>query len=133
MSTISEEHPYNAAIMARPTSKRGPDFGARLATARRAAGLTQVQFAAKIGISQQMVDYYERRARNPTAEFVRRAAALLNVSADQLLDTHANGKAHRKPGPPPYLAQLTERLAKLPPAKQKVVTEILESVLARAS
>jgi transcriptional regulator with XRE-family HTH domain len=132
MSTISEEHPYNAAIMARPTSKRGPDFGARLATARKAAGFTQVQVADKLGISQQMVDYYERRAVNPSADFVRRAAVLFKVSTDDLLG-NANGHTPRKPGPPSQLEQLTARLAKLPRAKQKVVTQMLEGVLAKAS
>jgi transcriptional regulator with XRE-family HTH domain len=132
MTTICEEHPYNAAIMARPTSKRGPDFGARLATARKAAGFTQVQVADKLGISQQMVDYYERRAVNPSADFVRRAAALFKVSTDELLG-NVNGHAPRKPGPPSQLEQLTARLAKLPRAKQKVVTQMLEGVLAQAS
>lgn len=127
MPPADEQCPYTTAIMARPTTKRGTDFGQRLAGARKAAGLTQVQLADKLGVSQQMIDYYERRARNPSADFVRRAAAVLNVSSDTLLGTSL--KAERKPGPPSQVEQLGKRLSALPRAQQKLVIKMLEGAL----
>lgn len=41
----------------------GNDFGERLAALRKAAGFTQVELAAELGISQRMVAYYEPAGR----------------------------------------------------------------------
>jgi transcriptional regulator with XRE-family HTH domain len=123
---------YSAAIMAgRPPIKPAPAFGTRLAALRKARGLTQVQLAEALDISVGMLIYYERRATNPTAEFINKAAGYFHVPADELLGL--NGKAHRKPGPSSQFEQLTERLSKLPRSQQKVVTRMLEGFLAQAS
>lgn len=74
-----------------------------------------------------MIDYYERRAKNPTADFIRKAAAALDVSVDVLLGhTVKNG---RKPGPPSQLEQKIEALRQLPRDKQKLVLQLIDTVL----
>ncbi len=118
---------YAWAGMARPTTKRATDFGVRLTEARNAAGLTQAQLAERLSVSQQMIDYYERRAKNPTADFIRKAAAALNVTVDQLLDHEV--KNGRKPGPPSKLHQKIDQVARLPRAKQLYVLQFLDQVL----
>lgn len=122
--------PYNDGMAGRPPSKPAPAFGAQLSALRKARGLTQPQLAESLGITPEMLNYYERRAKNPSADFIGKAAAFFGVSADDLLAL--NTKAPRKPGPPSHLEQLTARLAKLPRAKQKVVVEMLEGVLRQA-
>ena len=118
---------YAWAAMARPTTKRATDFGVRLTEARKAAGLTQAQLAERLSVSQQMIDYYERRAKNPTADFVRKAASALNVSVDQLLGHEV--KNGRKPGPPSQLEQRLSAVRQLPREKQKVVLQVLDAFL----
>jgi transcriptional regulator with XRE-family HTH domain len=113
--------------MARPTTTRATDFGTRLTEARKTAGLTQAQLAERLSVSQQMIDYYERRAKNPTADFIRKAAAALNVSVDRLLDHEV--KNGRKPGPPSQLEQKIAALRQLPRDKQKMVLQLIETVL----
>ena len=113
--------------MARPTNKRPTDFGARLTTARQASGLTQAQLAERLSVSQQMIDYYERRAKNPTADFIRKAASALNVSVDVLLGHQV--KNSRKPGPPSQLEQRVSAVRQLPRDKQKVVLQFLDAFL----
>ncbi|MFO7899034.1 MAG: helix-turn-helix transcriptional regulator, partial [Planctomycetota bacterium] len=67
----------------RPPSKEATDFGRRVAAARRESGLTQRELADRLGVSQKMVDYYERRAENVTANVVCRLSEILAVSADE--------------------------------------------------
>jgi transcriptional regulator with XRE-family HTH domain len=127
---IGRDDPYNAAMPGRAPSKPAPAFGAQLAAQRKTRGLTQAQLADALGISVEMLAYYERRASNPSADFIAKAAAFFGVSADDLLALKT--KAPRKPGPTSQLAQLTERLSKLPRGKQKVITDMLEGFLKQA-
>ncbi len=118
---------YNFPAMARPTKKPATDFGRRLSQARQAAGLTQMELAERLDVSQQMIDYYERRANNPTIAFVRKAAAVLSISADELLGQTA--QPVRRYGPVPQLEQRLQALRQLPREKQKLVLQFLDSFL----
>ena len=61
------------------------NFGQRLAQLRKAAGYTQVEFAAEVGITQRMVAYYEAPAAQPPAHLLPQMAQALGVGADVLL------------------------------------------------
>ena len=127
-SQFCQIHPYNAAIMAgRPPSKEAPPFGKRLAEARRSKGLSQTDLAGLLGISPKAVDYYERRARNPSLAFVRQASEALNVPFDELAGT-AKLPAKR-PGPSKKLLRQLEQIQRLPKGKQRFVSEFLDTVL----
>lgn len=113
----------------RPPSKDAPPFGQRLAAARERRGLSQQDLADQLNMTRSMVAYYERRAKNPTLEFIERAADVLKVSVAELIG-RADARASRKrPGPPPKLARQLEEVRKLPRAKQKFLAELLDSVL----
>ncbi len=118
------------SAMARPAQKQATDFGVRLAQARHSAGLTQTQLAKHLGVSQKMIDYYERRAGNPTAAFICKAAEALNVSIDHLLGY--NGKPPRKSGPPSQFEQRLSAVRQLPREKQNLVLQFLDSFLHEA-
>jgi len=113
--------------MARPPTRTATDFGIRLAQARKAAGLTQMQLADLLDVSQQIINYYERRASNPTAAFLRKAAEALNVSVNELLGTEC--KPTRKPGPPSLLEARLEEVRKLPRQRQKFVLDLINTIL----
>jgi transcriptional regulator with XRE-family HTH domain len=120
-------HAYAEDMAGRPANKPAPAFGARLAALRKARGLTQPRLAERLGVSPAMLAYYERKATNPTAEFVKKAAEVLNTSVDELLD-HA-AKPRRKSGPPSQLEQRLQAIRQLPREKQKLVLQFLDSFL----
>jgi len=118
---------YNSTMPGgRPTKKPAPKFGQRLAALRVERGLTQGELAQQLGVTRDAVTYYERAAKNPNADFIAKTAVFFGVGFDDLL---GNAKAPRKPGPTPHIAQLTDRLSKLPRAQQKMVTAMLEAAL----
>jgi transcriptional regulator with XRE-family HTH domain len=114
--------------MARPTSTAPEPFGSLLSRLRKDKGLTQMQLAEKLQTSQQMVDYYERRASNPTAKTIQKIATALEVPISALTIPEAS-TGRKKPGPASKLEELTSRLSELPRSKQRVVTEMLEAFL----
>lgn len=60
-------------------------FGARMARLRKAAGYSQRDLAAELGISQRMIAYYEKQTQYPPTHLLPNLAKALGVSADQLL------------------------------------------------
>ena len=68
----------------RPAKTAAPLFGQRLAALRRERGMTQAQLAAATNETSKMMEYYERRAENPSLDFVQRAALALGVSVAEL-------------------------------------------------
>ena len=57
----------------------------RLAEIRRSRGLTQVELAVKLGLSQPLVSQYERGEIRMHASLVAAFAKVLRVSSDQIL------------------------------------------------
>ena len=105
-------------------------LGTRIAQLRREQGLSQQALADQLGIAQQTFAHYEvGRARMPVS-LLPELAKLFGVGVDDLLGLR-NGTGKR--GPAPKFQQQIERLGQLPKAKQKVVMEMLEGVLAQAS
>ena len=125
---FSKKRVYTAAIMAgRPPIKEAPPFGKRLSEARRAKGLSQTELADLLGVSAKAVDYYERRARNPSVDFVGKAAEALAVSFEDLVG--GADKKTQKPGPTKKLLRQLEQIQSLPKSKQRFVSEFLDTVL----
>ena len=118
---------YIGGVMkGRPPSKEATDFGKRVAAARRECGLTQRELGDRLGVSQKMIDYYERRAENVTANVVRRLSEILNVSADELLGIRPRSG---KPGPKSKIERQVERIERLPPSQQKSIMQVLDMAL----
>jgi transcriptional regulator with XRE-family HTH domain len=128
---IQQGDPYNESMAGRPPSKPAPAFGTQLSALRKARGLTQPQLAEELGITPEMLNYYERRAKNPSADFIAKASAFFGVTADELLSL--GNRTARKSGPPSQFSRLAERLDQLPRTKQKFVIEMLEGLLKQTS
>ena len=58
-------------------------FDERVKTAREAAGLSQYEVAAAIGVTQAAYSYIERDMRDPSLSIVVRLAKTLGVSIDR--------------------------------------------------
>jgi transcriptional regulator with XRE-family HTH domain len=106
-------------------------LGARIAAARKAAGLTQVQLAEALGIAQQTLAHYEGGKLRVAVALLPQLAELLGVSAEELIGTTSRRAGKR--GPTPQLQQKIERLSTLPQAQQRLVLQMLDGVLAQAS
>lgn len=104
-------------------------LGARIHRLRKDQGITQVQLAEQLGVSQQTITAYESGNRRVPISHLPRLAALLGASIESLIGQPA---AAGKRGPTPKLQQQLERLQTLPKAKQRLVSEVLDSLLAQA-
>ena len=109
-------------------------LGQRIATLRKARGLTQVQLAAQMGVAQQTLAHYEAGRLRLLAGAVPRLAEYLAVSIEDLLGDAAKSTPRAsKRGPVPRIQQQLEQVQRLPKAKQRFVSDMLDSVLAQAS
>jgi transcriptional regulator with XRE-family HTH domain len=109
----------------RPATQKAPAFGQRLSVLRKQKGLTQSLFARKVGLSVEMINYYERRCPNPSASFIEKAAKVLGVSTDELIGTKP---MKAQPGPKSKIEQRIDSIKQLPRNKQKLVLDLLETV-----
>jgi len=103
-------------------------LGTRIATLRKARGITQVQMAELLGVSQQTVNSYEVGRRRVPVSALPVLANALTVSLDELMGEQprtGNGKR----GPAPKLQRQIEKIGQLPRAKQRFVMEMLDTVL----
>jgi transcriptional regulator with XRE-family HTH domain len=106
-------------------------LGARIAEVRKAQGITQVQLAEVLSVSQQTINAYEVGRRRMPVSSLPTIARHLGVSIEELLgDTSA---AARKRGPAPKLQQQIERIQQLPRTRQRFVMEMIDTVLAQQS
>jgi transcriptional regulator with XRE-family HTH domain len=112
--------PYSANMK---NGKRSP-VGERIAQARQAAGLSQVQLAEKLGVTQQMVGYLERQPVAIRPELLLQLSQALDVSVDELLGQPA--KPSRGGGPAGKMRRLFEAASKLPRSKQEKILDILQ-------
>ena len=119
---------YHRTMAGRPPTKEAPLFGKRLAAARKALGLSQQQLAEKLGTTRVNLSYYERKAGNPTLDFMHRCAEVLNMPVSEFI-REDDGSERRKSGPKSRIEQQLEAVRSLPRAKQKFVSEFLETVL----
>jgi transcriptional regulator with XRE-family HTH domain len=112
-------------------SKEERDFftrlGARIAHLRKEQGITQVQLAETLGVSQQTITAYEVGRRRIQVSMLPLIAQTLGVATEDLLAD--DGKKRSKRGPTPKLQQQMERIAQLPRARQQFVMQVIESML----
>jgi len=115
--------------MGRPSQRARPEYGQHLAALREAAGLTQQQLAARLGVHQSNIAFWERWEKPPRGEVLPQLAAALGVSIDVLL-----GVAPPKPkkqAAKGRLQRVFEDAAKLPRRQQDKVAEFVEAFVAQ--
>jgi transcriptional regulator with XRE-family HTH domain len=121
--------PQCVAVMTQDEKDYFKVLGSRVSQLRRDHGLTQVQLAEALGISQQMVASYEVGRRRIPVSMLQALAQALSVAVDDLLGETAKARAKR--GPAPVLARHMERISALSKPQQKFVIQVLETVLAQ--
>ena len=99
------------------------NFPEHLAMLRKEKGLTQPQFAEKIGVHVAQVRRYEAGTSQPTLDVIRAIAVALGISADELLF------AKDERGPDDDLKLQFEAVSKFDPESKKVVQQVLDSMI----
>lgn len=122
--------PFGIEAMAdsrKKTASNEETFGERLARLRKAAGYTQEEFAAEVGISRRMLAYYEVQTEHPPTHCLPGIAGVLGISTDQLL-----GIAPILRRRPPLNRRLLEKLKKieaLPQRQQRALLTTIDNFL----
>ena len=104
-------------------------FGRKLRLLRKERNLTQTVLGKELGTTREMIAYFEMQCSNPTIDVVRKLADFFQISSDYFLyeDEEVN-----RPGPKSTLERQIEDLRDLPPAKRKLASDLLETVLKNA-
>ena len=103
-------------------------FGERLFAARQQMGLSQIELAEKLGITQSTYAGWERRTTALKPHYISSLAAFLNVPVDYLLG-HQDS-VQRKGGPVGKARRVFEEVSRLPRHQQKRILGIVEDLLA---
>lgn len=106
-------------------------LGIRVAELRKVQGITQVQLAETLNVSQQTINSYEVARRRFPVSALPALAQLFGITVDELLGT-ANKQAAKKRGPDSKLQQQIEQIRQLPRTQQTFVSKMLETVIQQA-
>ena len=105
-------------------------MGARIASLRKEQGITQVQIADLLKVSQQTITAYEVGRRRMPVSSLPVIARFLGVSIEELIGEPPSAAA-KKRGPTPKIQQQMERIQQLPKAQQRFVMQMIDTVLAQ--
>jgi transcriptional regulator with XRE-family HTH domain len=105
-------------------------LGQRLARIRKQCGVTQIELAEKLGITQSLISDYERNHLRLPAEMAVRFALTLEVSMDELLHPKARRNGTGKPSL--KVLRRMRQIERLPPNRQALVLKTIDAFV-RAS
>ncbi len=104
-------------------------LGHKVAQLRKEHGLTQQVLAEQLGIAQQTLAHYEGARLRVAASMLPQLAQIFSIPVDELIG-QSTKTARNKRGPTPKWQQQIEQIATLPRAKQQVVMQMLDGLLA---
>jgi transcriptional regulator with XRE-family HTH domain len=107
-------------------------LGLRIADLRKQHGITQIQLAETLNVSQQTINSYEVARRRVPVSALPTLAILFEVSVDELLGKEDKQTSNKR-GPASKLQKQLERVSSLPRSKQKFVIEMIDTVIQQAS
>jgi len=123
--------PMGKRIQTTAPAEPAAGFGERLASLRKAAGFTQVELAAELGISQRMVAYYESPAAAPPANLLPQIATALGISIDALFGREAPKRRLVKQEGDSRLRRRLLAIEKLEAADKRQVLQLLDAFIER--
>ena len=106
-------------------------LGKRIAQARKAKGITQVQLAEMLDISQQTVAHYEGGRLRLPASMVPIIAKAVDITVMELMGEADTKTAPMKRGPKSRLEQQVEQISLMPRSKQKFISEMLDALISQ--
>lgn len=107
----------------------GMNIGNSIKKHRMALGLTQSEFAEKIGTNQQVVTNYERNLRKPPADKIPEIAKALNVTLDELYGISEPSEEKQRKAPNAREKQMQDVYEKLMPSDQRAILKQSKGLL----
>ncbi len=103
-------------------------LGERLEQLRKERGITQVEMAAKLGISQPVISKYERGELRLHGELIVKVAQILHVSTDELLGLQ---KAHQRSSVDPRILRRIKDIDRLSKRDRDALMRTIDAFLSR--
>jgi transcriptional regulator with XRE-family HTH domain len=100
------------------------DIGLRVRLLRQQQGLTQVELAERLDMTQSNLSAIERGARGVTVHQVVRIAMALRASTDQILLADKAPALERRPSK--RLMKRLQRIVDLPDRDQRIILQLLD-------
>jgi transcriptional regulator with XRE-family HTH domain len=105
------------------------EIGSRIKLLRQEQGLTQVELAGRLDMTQSNLSAIERGARGVTVHQVVRIAKALKASTDQILLAGAAPEPSRRASK--RLMKQLQRIEELPARDQRLVVQLVEGLVMR--
>jgi transcriptional regulator with XRE-family HTH domain len=112
-------------FMNKKATPRNGGFGARVKELRRRKGVTQVELAKALGVTQRGISYYENETDNPSMEVIEKIAKALGVTKRLLIEYDEEPLAD-EPKPIRSLQQKMRVVPKLPAEDQRYLVRTIE-------
>ena len=104
-------------------------FGAKVRAIRKKKGITQIEFANRVGVTQRVVSYYENDSKNPSIELVEKIAKALEVSVKSLLNF--NEEIPEQASPIRDVQKRLSLIPKLSREEQKYIAQTIDVLAAK--
>ncbi len=106
-------------------------FGQRIAERLKTQAITQVELAEHLGISQQAMNSFEKGRRRVPVSLLPVIAQALDTNLDALVASGPapSSAAKKKRGPQKKIQQQMKLIETLPIAKQRVIAQLIDSML----
>ncbi len=105
------------------------DLGRRIAERRKELGMTQVQLAEQLGVAQQTMAHYEAGALRVAVALLSPLSHTLDMTLEELVGETRKAAKPNKRGPAPKIRQQLAQIEALPKSKQRVITQLIDSML----
>lgn len=128
--TISAGLLSSGLALAKSEGITAAQAGQRLALLRKEKGITQIELAERLGVTQSMVSDYENGVMRLHTDLIHQLTAILGVSADDLLglkpETQGTVKNRR-------LARRLQAIEKLSKRDQDALLRTIDAFVSKAS
>jgi transcriptional regulator with XRE-family HTH domain len=126
-----ENVPYSSPVARRPRSDRGPrpKQGAHILALRLSAGLTQIELAKALGLSQSTVAPWEWSKSPPRSDILPKMAKVLGVRVEDLIVQDEPRTVANRPGPVGEVQRVFEEVRRLPRKQQRKILEMVTAVV----
>jgi transcriptional regulator with XRE-family HTH domain len=119
------QEPMYLLYMSKKTTLHNGGFGARVRELRKRKGITQVELAKALGVTQRGVSYYENETDNPSMDVIEKIARALGITKRLLIEYDEQPLANELM-PIRSLQQKMRVVPKLPAEDQRYLVRTIE-------